>query len=447
MQPIKKELILINPPVSNYLIRFATNLVHGVYVPVSLHILAALTPKDYKVRFIYRTFFWRKKDFTPGTLVGITCVTSSAPHAYRIAERYRKAGAFVVMGGPHVSVLPEEALGHCHSVVVGEAESVWPQVIRDFENGSLQRIYRGTPLDDFFSPVYEYFLRLPPQELRRTGILMQKGCKYHCDFCSIPSVKLRFVKIEQVVELAKRATQGRFLGALRRPTITLVGDNLFSSPPYAKDLFRALRPVRIRWVTVSSIDIAFDDEALVLARKGGCRLLLIGFESIHPRQFAKTSVHQMSSVKDYARAIRRIKSRGIAVFGSFIAGFDNYTHGDYFRMLCFLAKPMRFLFVNVTVLTPFPGCAIREQFLKEGRIKKAGWGAYTMIRVLYRPRHMSARSLQLWLLVMKITAACMSQLGLSLTVCMLSVYSFFLTSDVLERLGSYLAALFFVTYH
>lgn len=172
MELLKKELILISPPVSSYLIRASIFLMYGSYTPLSLHVLAALTPKEYKITFIHRKLFWRRKDFTRGVLVGIACVTSSAPVAYKIADRYRRAGAFVVMGGLHVSVLPEEALQHCHSVVIGEAESVWPQVIKDFENGSLKRIYQGDPLEDPFSPVEEYFLRLSPKQLRRTGILM-----------------------------------------------------------------------------------------------------------------------------------------------------------------------------------------------------------------------------------------------------------------------------------
>jgi radical SAM superfamily enzyme YgiQ (UPF0313 family) len=444
MGPLKKELILISPPVSSYLMRTSIFLQHGSYTPLSLHILAALTPKEYKITFVHRKLFWRRKDFVPRVLVGITCVTSSAPVAYKIADRYRQAGAFVVMGGLHVSALPEEALKHCHSVVIGEAESAWPQVIKDFQTNSLKRIYQGDPLADPFSSVEEYFLRLSPKQLRRTGILMQRGgCGFRCEFCGMPTTaKCRFAKIEQVVALAKRAAQGRFLGFISKPTLMLIGDNVYSNPTYAKNLFRALQDVDVRWFAGSSVDIAFDDDALTLARKSGCRLLMIGFESIYPLQFAKTSVHQMRSDKDYDRAIKRIKSHGIPVIGLFIAGFDNYSHIDYLRMLRFLARPMRFFFASVNMLTPFPGSPLYERLYKEGRLLKAGWGAYTLIRVLYRPARTSAYSLMFWFVVTKVTAFFMSKFGLIST----SIYVLFLIL-IFPRLYSLSFSYFFALFH
>ena len=419
MDSLKKELVLISPPVSSYLMRTAMLLQSAMllqyesYIPFSLHVLAALTPKEYKISFVHNKFFWQKKDFLQGILVGITCVTTSAPVAYKIADRYRKAGAFVVMGGLHVSALPEEALQHCHSVVIGEAESAWPQVVKDFENGVLKKIYQGEPLEDPFSLVQEYLLRLPAKQLR-TGILMQRGgCGFRCEFCSIPATaRRRFAKIEQVVALVKKAREGRFLGFLFKPTLKLIGDNVFSDPAYAKELFRALKDVGVRWYAGCSLDIAFDDEALELAKESGCKILLIGFESIYPLQLAKTSVHQMRSDKDYDQAIRRIKSYGIPVLGLFITGFDNYAHMDYLRMLRFLAKPMRFFYASTNMLTPLPGSPIYERFNKEGRLLRVEWGDYNLINVVYRPLRTSRYSLMFWFVVTKITAALMSTLGL-----------------------------------
>ena len=407
---LKKELVLINPPVESCLLRAANLLQHGSYTPLSLHVLAALTPKEYKITFINPGFFWLGKNFVRGVLVGITCVTSSAPIAYKIADYCRRAGAFVVLGGFHVSVLPEEALRHGHSVVIGEAESVWPEVVKDFEAGSLKRMYQGEPLKDFFSPVYEYFLRLPPKQLRRVGIPLQRGCGFRCEFCAMPATKRRldFVKIEQVVTLVKKATQDQPPGS----ALMLIGDNVYSDPGYAKKLFLALQGLGVSWFAGSSLDIAFDDEVLTLARKSGCRFLMIGFESIYPQQMAKTSVHQMRSDRDYARAIDRIKSHGLPVIGLFIAGFDNYSHIDYLRLLRFLARPMRFFFASVNILTPFPGSVLYERFCKEGRLRKAGWGAYTLLRVLFRPARLSRYSLMFWFLATKLTAAFMSTVGL-----------------------------------
>ena len=410
MTVVKKELILINPPVESCLLRVANILQCGSYTPLSLHVLAALTPKEYKITFVNPRLFWLGKNFARGALVGITCVTSSAPIAYKIADYCRRAGAFVVLGGFHVSVLPEEALQHGHSVSSVRQNPSGPKLLRILKPAHSKKCIRERRSRIFFLPSMNIFYVFLQKQLRRIGIPLQRGCGFRCEFCAMPATKRRldFVKIEQVVTLVKKATQDQ----PPRSALMLIGDNVYSDPEYAKKLFLALQGLGVSWFAGSSLDIAFDDEVLTLARKSGCRFLMIGFESIYPQQMAKTSVHQMRSDRDYARAIDRIKSHGIPVIGLFIAGFDNYSHIDYLRLLRFLARPMRFFFASVNILTPFPGSAVYERFCKEGRLRKAGWGAYTLVRVLFQPARMSRYSLMFWFLVAKLTAAFMSTVGL-----------------------------------
>lgn len=240
----KKELILIYPSVSHPISRFVIRLIAKNKLPLSLLTIAALTPREYKIRILNQKIFWFGKDFTKDVLVGITCLTASAFEAYKLADRYRKSGASVVMGGPHVSCLPEEALKHADSVVIGEAELVWQEVIKDFENKSLKRIYKAEPAADFFSPVYDYFLNLNPGILHRAGIAVSRGCKYHCDFCSRPFQELRFAKIEQIIEIMKRMKTDSGILPIGRPTAIFQDDNIFSSPPFFKRTFQATHPFK-----------------------------------------------------------------------------------------------------------------------------------------------------------------------------------------------------------
>lgn len=406
-----KELILVNPGHANLFVRLVFYLFKR-QTPLAFLILSALTPKSYRIRIIDQSFFRPRTDSVQGALIGITTMTASSPRAYRLADLFRQAGATVVMGGPHVSALPEEALKHCRSVVVHEAESVWPQLVRDFEEGRLKDIYRGEPLEDFFAPVAEYFFKLPPDVLRRTGFSITRGCNYCCEFCARPPGGLRVMKIEHVVALVRRIKEAAWPWQ-RRPLIVFAQENnIFADPAYARQLFRALIPLKIWWVSNSSLSIAFDEEGLRLARESGCYLLFMGFESIDPRRLAKTAEPGAKSPRDYLTAIRRLKKKGIKVFGAFVLGFDEDTPRDYRRLLVFLIKAF-FYFVPLTLLTPFPGTRLYERLRREGRLRTQEWSRYDMLfHIVFSPKNMSVLSLYLWYAILRLFGYCFSTFGL-----------------------------------
>ncbi|OIO36825.1 MAG: hypothetical protein AUJ74_00935 [Candidatus Omnitrophica bacterium CG1_02_44_16] len=436
---IKKELILINPRLSYLLFNFLQASALGNPVPHSLHTLSALTPKDYKITIINQKQLWFKKDFVGEVLVGITCLTAAVVEAYELADKFRKAGSCVVLGGPHVSALPDEALLHCDSVVIGEAESAWGQVIKDYEAGVLKNIYQGEPLEDFFTPVYDYFLHLAPGILRRSGIHIDRGCKYHCDFCARISQWLRFIKIEQVIELIKRIKNRKrnffvrifFRGPLARPVIRFDCDNIYSDPSYAKELFKAMIPLKVRWVANCSIDIGFDDEALRLAKDSGCRGFLIGFETIYPTEYSKTSLPQFHSAEDYRKAIANIKARGITFIGSFILGIDRYGHRDYLKLLWFLMR-IRLWFFVLTILTPFPGSALYTRLKKEGRIISFDWRKYIFLFCVIKPKHTSVLSVYAWYWFIRVLSVFFSPYLIFLMLL------FFMSSETGYRLSRYI---------
>ncbi|HPN88732.1 MAG TPA: radical SAM protein, partial [Candidatus Omnitrophota bacterium] len=335
-----------------------------------------------------------------------------------LADEYRRAGAFVVMGGPHVTALPQEALEHCDSVVLGEAESVWPEVIKDFERASLKNIYEGKPLEDFFSPVYHYFLKLKPSFLWQAGLPLSRGCKYHCDFCARPSSWPRYIKIDQVISLVSQIKASNKIGAwwFHVAPIIFSDDNIFSNPDYAKELFRALIPLGIKWDSSSSIDIAFDDEALRLAKQSGCNTLFVGIETIYPKDFSKTNISFIQSSDDCIKAIKKIQSYGIKVIASFIIGLDEYRHKDYFKLIWFmlwLFIKTRIFFISLTILTPFPGTKLFNRLKEEQRIASFDWRKYNLFfNVVYRPKNMPAYGVFSWFILIRIFSLFFCSLGL-----------------------------------
>ena len=388
--PVKKEITIIVPSHSNPILQVLIRLVFGRRLTFSLLILAGLVPPEYKVRIFNQRIFWRDSDFTKDSLVGISCSTVNAIRSYALADRCRRAGAYVVMGGAHVSAFPEEALQHCDSVVVDEAESVWPEIIRDFENRSLKPIYHGQPQMDFFSAVYPYFLKLPAKTLLQVGLMTSRGCKYRCEFCVQPMERLRMVKMEQILSLVRRIKE-----KYNNPLIPFWDDNIYSNPTYAKELFRALIPLKVRWVANTSIDIAWDEEALRLAQESGCEQFFIGFDVVHPTHLPKTSVQQMSSLDDYLEPIQRIHQHKIRIVGAFILGFDEDTHRDYLHLLIFLFKAKIFL-ISLTLLTPFPQTALYKKMKQENRITTFDWRKYHTFGLVHKPKKMSVAGALTW---------------------------------------------------
>lgn len=431
-----KKLILVLPSTSHPVIRLALTFFYNAPATFSLFILPALTPEDYTIKIYNQKLFWLKRDFVGGSLVGISCATSNSYEAYKIADRFRKAGSVVVMGGLHPSYYPQEALEHCDSVVIGEAESVWPGLVRDYENKTLKQTYEGSPVEDYFSPSYKYFLKIDPKVLYKTGLLLSRGCKYRCDFCVPHSGGLRLIKLDQALTLIKKIRDGVKSPFGLKPTIMFRDDNIYSDPEYAKKLFKNIVPLRLNWTGNSSIDIAFDDEALRSAKASGCKSLFIGFETIYPQRLQKTSVGHMRSTDDYVGAIKNIKSYGIKVTGAFILGFDYYTHKDYLRLMWFLIRSGLYS-VSLTILTPFPASQLFERLKKENRITTFDWRKYDSLHhCVLRPKHMSALSLQLWFIVVRIVGLLASPYFIIMTLQVLACFylTFYFTNLLKGRL-------------
>jgi radical SAM superfamily enzyme YgiQ (UPF0313 family) len=365
---------------------------------LSLLTLAGLTPARHEVEY-HEIADLKTLPELPDhfDLVALTSLSAQIYDAYAVAAHYRRMGIPVVMGGLHVTSLPEEAKAHCASVVVGEGEPLWPQVLDDFERGHLRSFYRQDPAGAFDlreAPMPRFDL-LDPEKYNRITVQTSRGCPHKCEFCAssillTPRYKLKPVeKVIAEIQAIKRIWP--------RPFIEFADDNSFVHREHYKELLRALAKERIRWFTEADIRVAEDEELLGLMRDSGCQQVLIGLES--PRPASLDGVETRANWKlrqrgHYLEAIDRIQSRGITVNGCFILGLDGDTP-DVFDEVFDFVRESRLYEVQVTFLTAFPGTPLYRRLQAEGRIlRDRAWDLCTLFDVNFHPRRMTPAELQ-----------------------------------------------------
>jgi radical SAM superfamily enzyme YgiQ (UPF0313 family) len=376
----RKEIYLVTPPGGYGLIFNIFFLIFRMYPPIFI-ILKALTPKEYYFREFFQVI-WRPRYYAAGKLVAIACITQTTPEVYQLARKFREQGSKVVLGGPHVAFFPDEALEYCDSIVVGEVEGVWKDVIRDYENGTLQKRYQGVPCENFADELHREMISLPPEKTK-FFLETSRGCKFDCDFCSIPAVTAREVRkkpVPEVVELIRHC----------RPSasfFTFFDANIYNDPVYFKDLAIALKPLKIKWKAFSTIDIGANEDILRLAKESGCTMLGIGYEVPAGSQ-ERNGKFSMS--ERYLLYTRRIKKAGIKIKANFTIGFesDALTLKSLWKLwkFCFLLRPYN---LGVGVLTPFPGSRLYARMLQNNRMINLNWHQFTTTTMLFKHDHIN----------------------------------------------------------
>jgi radical SAM superfamily enzyme YgiQ (UPF0313 family) len=319
-------------------------------------------------------------------LVAITFHTPSAFHVYEIAAAFRARGIPVALGGPHVTLMPDEAQQHADVIFVGEAETCWPQFLRDFAAGAYASRYGADlppSLVDAPAARHELFHR---HDCTAGRLFATRGCPYGCDFCALAVMYRRKLRKRPIEAVA--AEYASFSGKV----IIFWDDNLAADRDYAKALFRAIAPHHKWWSSQASIHAADDDEFLELAARSGCKQLFIGLESISPASMQE--VHKgFNRPEQYTRLIERIHSHGIAVQAGIVFGFDHDTESIFGETLDFLeASGVQNATFNI--LTPYPGTRLFQRLEAEGRILTRDWRLYNGRQdVVYQPRHMSPETL------------------------------------------------------
>lgn len=356
------------------------------YPGLGLPTVAALTPSRFHVRLIDESVevidFNAKPD-----LVGISVQAPTAPYAYELCSIFRSRGIKVVLGGIHTSLNPEEAAANADAVVIGEAETTWPDLLRDFEEGKLQRRYCAGVLADLDTSPRPRRDLLRKENYQIPGVVQaSKGCPFGCEFCSLHAHvghQPRFRAVESVVSEIRD---------LARDQILFADDNIYINRAFTKNLFQALYPLRKRWVAESTWHIAYDEEILSLARESGCAGLFIGFDSIN-RQPMMTKIPAAGNIEEiYIKAIQNIHKKGIAVVAAFVFGLDNDDDSVFERSLNVALKGGANL-VNFSVLVPYPGTPIFHRLRKENRITEWNWSRYISPNVCFEPKRMTGKQL------------------------------------------------------
>lgn len=329
--------------------------------------IAGLTPKDVAIRFFDDRM--EEIDFdAPTDLVAMSVETYTARRAYQIASEYRRRNVPIVMGGFHATLCPDEVAEYADAVVVGEAEELWPKLIEDFAAKRLKPLYKGTARPDLSKALPDRSIFGSRKYLPVTLVEASRGCTFKCDFCVIQ----RFFNstqtsrgTEALVEDVSRLKKSNRL-------IFFVDDNAVSNPERAKELFEALIPLKVRWVSQATITMARDKELLKILKASGCQGVLIGFESLEPRNLRQMN-KRFNAVRGGAlEAVRAIHREGLRLYGTFLFGYDYDSVESFQRTLDFCIDEKLFM-VAFNHLTPFPGTPLYARLAEEKRLLFDRW--------------------------------------------------------------------------
>jgi radical SAM superfamily enzyme YgiQ (UPF0313 family) len=358
--------------------------------------LAALTPREHTIEYIEVPNLSELDTLpTDFDLAAISSYSAQIGEAYELASRLRDAGVPTVIGGPHVTALPEEALKHSDAVVVGEGEPCWPDVLADCQAGRLQGVYDGRQhdyrLDDAPLPAFEL---LDISRYNRLTVQTSRGCPHRCSFCASSVMLTQKYKQKPVQKVVDEID--RILEIWEHPFIEFADDNSFVDKAYWKTLLGELEGRRFHWFAETDLSVAEDKELLDLMRESGCAQVLIGLES--PTEAGLSGIEMRNDWKlkrfpNYRESIRTIQSHGVTVNGCFVLGLDG--HGpDVFDEVFEFVRDSELYEVQATILTPFPGTPLYEQLEQEGRmLAPEQWERCTLFDVNYQPANMSPTEL------------------------------------------------------
>jgi radical SAM superfamily enzyme YgiQ (UPF0313 family) len=360
----------------------------GLMMPqLALYILEGLTPPGHEVKVFEEEteHIDLEQEYD---LVGISCMTANAPRAYVLCQEFKKRGKTVILGGVHPTILPDEALQYADSVVIGEAEGVWETLLNDFRNNKLKRKYH-VPKPDLVKYVPKDFSKIvKKRNFNLVPIMTSRGCPYNCDFCCVTNLfgkKIRHIPVENVVRDIQESGAKEFM---------FLDDNIIGNPKYAKALFRAIKPLKVKWVGQASVSLLVNDtELLQLAAESGCKALFFGIESVSEEQL-KSMRKAIKDIGDLESAFKKIKKAGILIHASMVFGFDSDTKETFYETVRVLIKN-KVGSGSFNILTPYPGTKIYDDLKKENRLITNDWKYYDHNTVVFKPSNMTPYELQI----------------------------------------------------
>ena len=368
----------------------------GRMEPLTLAVLAGLTPPEHQVRFFDDRFEAVPYD-EPTDLVGINTEIYTARRAYEIADAYRQRGVKVVLGGYHTTMIPEESADHADAIVLGDAESLWPEIVDDAARGELRERYVGqlashaslTGVRTDWS-IFEGKSYLP---VRLTQF--SRGCPNSCEYCATGNIYAKRHATRPVAEVVRELERDG------RKLVFFVDDNIIANREAAAELFRAVKPLKIRWLGQADVGFAQDPALMALMLESGCSGLVVGFESLDPSHLARMKKSSALHLDSYDEIVEAIRRAGLMIWAAFLLGYDGETP-ESIATTCDWALSKKFAFAAFNILMPYPGTPLYARLEEEGRLLYGGkWWLHDDYRFGYagfRPSACSAEGL---------TAACL----------------------------------------
>jgi len=355
------------------------------YPQITLPHLAGITPREHSVDLVNENY--ENIDFDkPVDLVGITSYTMTAPRVYSIADKFREKGVKVVLGGYHPSALPQEAIQHADSIVIGEAELSWPQLLMDYKKGKLQKFYKADALIEAekIRPLRRDLIKHMPI---MGGIQSTRGCPHGCEFCAITNFfggrTVRYRPVEHVIAEIKAMPNRVFL--FHDPSLTI-------NPAYTKSLLKQMKKLHKGWVANANANIlAKDDELLKLAAEAGCIAWFVGFESVS-QESLKDVAKNCNKVEEFTKTVKKVQKYGMGVQGGIVFGLD-HDDPDIFDNTLQALQDWGVDAAEINILTPYPGTPVYDQFVQQDRLITKNWSRYNQVDVVFRPKNMTEREL------------------------------------------------------
>ncbi len=388
VRPKKIKIALISPKGPLYRHRGGIWKKSLRYQPLTLTTLAALIPSELPVDV--QLFDEGISDVPPDLdcdLAGFTVITGTAMRAYELADGFRRRRKTVVLGGPHVTLIPEDAAPHADAIVTGYAEDSWPQLLRDFCSGRLRPRYDQSPGLDLANRPFARRELLPADRFLTSNVFeATRGCIHNCDFCVVPTAWGRRPLQKPVGDVIADIRQ---LGARK---LIFVDLNLIADRDYARELFSALIPLRVEWYGLATVLLADDLELLDLAARSGCKGLLMGLESISPENLRQNHKGFNAPAK-FFQVVQRLHEHGIALQGCFVFGLDG-DDPEIFSKTADFAVEAGVDLPRFAIVTPFPNTPLYKRLDAEGRILTRNWELYDGQHVVFQPRQMTVQQLQ-----------------------------------------------------
>lgn len=363
----------------------------GRMEPLTFGALCAITPPEIEVELCDDRF--EPVPYSANwDLVGINTEIYTARRAYEIADRFRSLGVAVVLGGFHATMVPQESIQHADAVIIGDAEETWPRLLGDYRAGRLQPYYRssfsGNRIIQGMHIDWSIFNGKKYLPIALTQF--SRGCPNSCEYCATGTIYQKRHTHRPVSDVVKELERNG------RRIVFFVDDNIIADRSSAKELFRALIPLKIRWTGQASLNFVDDSELMDLMLKSGCVGLVIGFESLSRANLSIMKKNCNLPYENYESALDIIRSSGLMVWAAFLIGYDYETEESIQETLDWILSK-KFAFAAFNILMPYPTTPFYKRMQAEGRLLYDGqWWLHDDYRfghAAFRPANMSPERL------------------------------------------------------